>query len=102
MRAILAAAVFACAAANADAQSQSYPSKPIRIVVPNAPGGGSDLVARVAAEKLSRSFGRQVIVENREGAASQIGTELVVRSPLIGNEIAKWLRVIRNAQIGRE
>ena len=79
-RAILAAAGFACAFANMEARSQAYPSKPIRLVVPNAPGGGSDLVARVAAEKLSKPLGRQVIVDNREGAAGQIGTELVVRS----------------------
>ena len=94
---ILAAAVVACAVVSANAQSQTtstepvlhlskgsgpaYPSKPIRIIVANAPGGGSDLVARLVAEKLSRPLGRHLFVENREGASGQIGTEVMVKSP---------------------
>jgi tripartite-type tricarboxylate transporter receptor subunit TctC len=79
-RTVLAAAMLASLQSSVYAQAQPYPSKPIRLIVPNAPGGGSDLVARVVAERLSRSLGRQAIVENREGAAGQVGAELVAKS----------------------
>jgi tripartite-type tricarboxylate transporter receptor subunit TctC len=64
--------------------AQPYPAKPVRIVVGFAPGGGSDFIARVIAQKLTERLGTQVIVENRPGAGSVLGTELVVKSPADG------------------
>ena len=63
---------------------QSYPAKPIRLIVPNAPGGGTDTVARLIAEKISPALGQQVIVDNRGGAGGRIAAELVARSPKDG------------------
>jgi len=71
----LAACVFA-----AGANAQSYPAKPIRLVVGAAAGGGSDFVARLMGNKLSEALGQQVIVENRSGAGSTLGYEFGVRS----------------------
>jgi tripartite-type tricarboxylate transporter receptor subunit TctC len=62
------------------ASAQSYPSKPIRLVVPFAAGGALDVVGRVIGAKLGESWGRQVIIENRLGAAGNIGAEFVARS----------------------
>jgi tripartite-type tricarboxylate transporter receptor subunit TctC len=77
MRVLLAAVTLA---ASTLAGAQAYPARPIKIVVPNPPGGGSDLVARIVAEKLTLTTGRQAIVENRAGAAGQVGAEYVARS----------------------
>lgn len=62
------------------AGAQSWPARPVRLVVPFAPGGGSDFIGRVIARKLSGSIGQQVIVENKPGAGSNLGAEFVVRS----------------------
>jgi tripartite-type tricarboxylate transporter receptor subunit TctC len=62
------------------ARAQAYPSKPIRLVVPFAAGGPTDIVARVVAQKLSESFGQQVYVENVVGASGNIGTRTVARA----------------------
>jgi tripartite-type tricarboxylate transporter receptor subunit TctC len=58
----------------------AYPSKPIRLVVPYPPGGGTDIVARLLAQKLSQSMGQQVIVDNRGGASTIIGTDQVAKA----------------------
>jgi tripartite-type tricarboxylate transporter receptor subunit TctC len=64
--------------------AQGYPVKPIRLIVPNAPGGGTDTVARLIAEKLTPALGQQILVDNRGGAGGRIAAELVARSPKDG------------------
>jgi tripartite-type tricarboxylate transporter receptor subunit TctC len=64
--------------------AQEFPSKPIRIVVPYSPGGGTDTVARLMAVRLSAAFGQSVVVENKAGASANIGAEFVARSPADG------------------
>src|SRR5882672_7564801 len=62
------------------ALAQDYPSRPVRIVVPSAPGGGFDLVGRVLAQKLGEQTGQAFVVENRPGAGTLVGTQFVARS----------------------
>lgn len=72
----LCAAVLACTPVLA----QNYPGKPVRIIVPFAPGGATDIVTRVVAQKLNEIWGQQVVVDNRAGAGGNIGGELAARS----------------------
>ncbi len=74
---ILLAATLAFALA---AHAQDYPTKPIKIIVPFTPGGGTDRIARIVAERLQKKWGQSVIVENRGGAGGNIGAELVWRA----------------------
>jgi len=64
--------------------ADDYPGHPVKIVAPNPPGGGYDLVARVVAQQLSQQLGQQVIVENRTGAGTLVGTEAVAKAPADG------------------
>jgi tripartite-type tricarboxylate transporter receptor subunit TctC len=64
--------------------AQTYPSKPVRFVVPYAPGGNTDILARLIGQKLSEAWGQQVIIDNRPGAAGTVGAELVARAPADG------------------
>ena len=61
--------------------AQSYPAKPIRIIVPYAPGGSTDVIFRILAPRLSEILGQQVVIDNRPGAASTIGLDIVAKSP---------------------
>ena len=78
IRAVLAALLFAGGACAAFAQN--WPARPIRFVVPLPPGGGADLVARTIGEKLNRSLGQQVIIDNRPGGGTVIGADLVAHA----------------------
>jgi len=74
------AAVIASALSGGNAAAQSYPSKPIRLVVAFATGGATDTFSRVTAAEISKSVGQQVIVENRPGAGTTLAAELVAKS----------------------
>jgi len=58
-----------------------YPDRPIRLIVPIAPGGGTDILSRIVGQKLSQSVGQQIVIDNRPGAGSIIGTDIVAKSP---------------------
>jgi tripartite-type tricarboxylate transporter receptor subunit TctC len=78
---LLSFGLVACFADLSSAFAQSaYPARPIRIVVPTAAGGGNDLVARILGQALTERWGRQVVVENRTGAGTMIGNEIVAKS----------------------
>jgi tripartite-type tricarboxylate transporter receptor subunit TctC len=66
------------------ALAQTYPAKPVRVIVPFPPGGGTDLVARTVTPKMAEILGQPFIIENRAGAGGNIGTEAVVKSPADG------------------
>ncbi len=83
----LAAALLVVATLTATAvfaQSSNYPNRPVRFIVPLAPGGGADVVARIIAERLSKGLGQQVVVDNRAGGGTVIGADLVAKSPADG------------------
>jgi len=83
----LAASALAGLLAAPQAQAQDYPSRPIRIIVPFAAGGGGDAIGRLVARKLGDQFKQSVIVENKPGASSIIATDLVAKSPPDGYTI---------------
>ena len=72
---------FGCSLVAAPVAAQSYPTKPIRIIVPYAPGGSTDVIFRILAPRLTEILGQQVVIDNRPGAASTIGLEIVAKSP---------------------
>jgi tripartite-type tricarboxylate transporter receptor subunit TctC len=78
MRVVLAALGLALCAQGALAQD--YPSRPVTLIVPYAAGGGNDVMARIVAEKMSRSLGQQIVIENRGGAGGSIATRQIARA----------------------
>ena len=79
---LVAGAVSACSAHAAFAQE--YPVKPIRMIIPYSPGGTTDILGRIAAEKLGKALGQTIVVENKPGANSMIGTAQVANAPADG------------------
>lgn len=75
------AVAFALSPVAAGAQAQPYPNRTIKIVVPATPGGAIDAIARLTADKLTVSLGQPVVVENKAGAANNLGTDFVAKSP---------------------
>jgi len=73
--------------APAVASAQAYPSRPIKFIVPYPPGGGTDVVARIMNEPLATELGQPIIIENKGGAAGNVGTELAARAPADGYNI---------------
>src|SRR5262249_37614050 len=80
----LAAGAAALPAVSRFAWAQTYPTRPVRIVAPTAPGGAPDILARLIGPWLSGRLGQQFVVENRPGGGTNIGTEAVVRAPADG------------------
>jgi tripartite-type tricarboxylate transporter receptor subunit TctC len=80
----LAAGAAALPAVARIATAQSYPTRPVRLIVPFAAGGGTDITARVMGQWLSERLGQQFVIDNRPGGGTNIGTEAVVRSPADG------------------
>lgn len=68
----------------ANAHAQTFPNKPVRIIVPQTPGGASDALARIVGQKLSEKWGQPVVIENRAGAGGNIGMDAVAKSPADG------------------
>src|SRR3979409_2445291 len=83
----LAAGAAALPAVSRIAWAQTYPSRPVRIVVGFPPGGPTDFAARLIGQSLSERVGQQFVIENRPGAGSNIGTEAVVRAPPDGHTL---------------
>jgi tripartite-type tricarboxylate transporter receptor subunit TctC len=80
-RAALALAAAAVLAAGPATAQDTWPTKPVRIVVPFAPGGTTDILARAVAPELSKAFGQQFIVDNRAGAGGNVGADIVAKAP---------------------
>src|SRR6266705_3580510 len=87
IRTWLALAFAGALSAPAPASAQSYPQKPIHIVVPFAAGGITDVLARALGQRLSEAFGQQTLIENKPGANSQVGAEYVAKSAPDGHTL---------------
>jgi tripartite-type tricarboxylate transporter receptor subunit TctC len=84
---VLGASVIVSMLAAVGAAAQTYPTKPVRIVVPFGPGGPSDLLARVFAQKFAEAWGHQFVIENRGGANGMVGADIVAKSPPDGHTL---------------
>ena len=87
--ACIAIAMFiAAGSANAQTAGHAYPSKPIRMIVPFAPGGPNDMLARLVAQKLTEAWGQTVVIENRGGAGGTVGMDIAAKLPADGYALA--------------
>ena len=84
LTALAAMAISPVTLAQSSSQPATFPAKPVRIIVPQTPGGASDALARIVGQKLSEKWGQAVVVENRAGAGGNIGMEAVAKSPADG------------------
>jgi tripartite-type tricarboxylate transporter receptor subunit TctC len=80
----LAAGCTALLALSRIARAQAYPTRPVRLIVPIAPGGAADITARLIGQWLSERLGQQFVIDNRPGGGGNVGTEAVVRAPADG------------------
>src|SRR5688572_204503 len=89
MRTLVVASLCVAALLQAGAASaQAWPAKPIRLMVPFPPGGSTDIVARIVAQKLGERLGQSIVIENRGGAGGTIGTALIAKSAPDGYNLA--------------
>ena len=88
----LAASAAALPAVSRMARAQTYPTRPVRIVVGFAAGGPNDIIARLMGQWLSERLGQQFVIDNRPGAASNSATEAVVRAPPVATHFSKSAR----------
>src|SRR5262247_4128158 len=93
----LAAGATALPAFSRIAPAQAYPSRPVRLIVNLAPGGGLDFMSRIIGEYLSRSIGQQIIIENKPGAGGMLGVETVAKSPADGYTLLATTDVVSSA-----
>src|SRR5690348_11612645 len=84
-------ALLLAVAASAGAQQIAYPTKPIRIISPYAPGGTTDLLARLVAPKLTEAWGQPILVDPRPGGNTVIGSEIMLKSPPDGHTLLSVL-----------
>src|SRR5882672_6398531 len=84
---VAATIALALAAGSQPLSAQDYPSRPVRVVIPFAPGAGTDLLGRLVAGALTQRLGQQFFVENKPGAAAQLGTDLVAKSSADGTTL---------------
>ncbi|MDB5921513.1 MAG: hypothetical protein JWN13_449 [Betaproteobacteria bacterium] len=87
LRRCCVAAALACAAISGSLHAQAYPSKPIRWIVPFPPGGGTDVISRALAQKLTEAWGQQVVADNRPGSGGTIGLAAAAKLPADGYNI---------------
>jgi tripartite-type tricarboxylate transporter receptor subunit TctC len=91
-------AVLVAVLAPAAAHAQTYPARPIRVIVPFTPGGSTDIYARTLSPKLAEALGQQVVVDNRSGAGGALGAELAAKAPPDGYTL--WIGQTANLAIG--
>src|SRR3954468_10269175 len=81
MRFLTALVAALALAVTAGVPAQTYPDKPVRLVVPFPAGSGTDIIGRILAQKMTEDFGQTVLVDNRPGASTIVGTDIVAKSP---------------------